>query len=417
MDFLPAVFRPGRREKTHTVEDGLSDSTLQQSHATLQPPTIAPQSRRGTIVQLDPTNHLAMFRHLVGIHSTKSFGSENNPTNLAQHNSLHFDGRAAPNIGIYNRVCHREASAKRGYKIASVLINGCLGVQVIVAAALTAMGAANSSHVSITAFGAINTVIAGILTYLKGSGLPNRIRYYENEWKRCREYIEQRERDFSRPDCTLDVYEVTRAIEQMYEEIKADIQANTPDNFVSVGDMRARKSPLNPQAPNLSELTSHANKFQQLELKYGRRVTDLLEGVVQKEEERLRTLENGLIKDKASEVANLGREYEKGFEKEARGRVSEISDYGRSFEKDIEARKSRVESRLAGAGQDFERGMDLRASRLTELGRDMEARGSRLVDIGRDVEREGERHVGNVASIGRAVDDEIHSITPRKEQG
>jgi len=181
--------------------------------------------------------------------------------------------------------------------------------------------------------------------------------------------------------------------------------------------MRARKSPLNPQAPNLSELTSHANKFQQLELKYGRRVTDLLEGVVQKEEERLRTLENGLIKDKASEVANLGREYEKGFEKEARGRVSEISDYGRSFEKDIEARKSRVESRLAGAGQDFERGMDLRASRLTELGRDMEARGSRLVDIGRDVEREGERHVGNVASIGRAVDDEIHSITPRKEQG
>lgn len=65
------------------------------------------------------------------------------------HNALHFEGRAAPNMGIYNRVCHREAVAKRGYKIASLLINSCLGIQVIVAAALTAMGAANSNHVRI----------------------------------------------------------------------------------------------------------------------------------------------------------------------------------------------------------------------------------------------------------------------------
>ncbi|KAF2034984.1 hypothetical protein EK21DRAFT_55228, partial [Setomelanomma holmii] len=142
------------------------------------------------------------------------------------HNNLHFDGRAAPNLGIYNRVCHREAQAKRGYKLAAMLINGCLGIQIVVAAALTAMGAANSNHVGITAFGAINTVIAGILTYLKGSGLPNRIRYYENEWKRVREYIEQRERDFSRPDCTLNVTDIVSTIEAMYEQVKADIQSN-----------------------------------------------------------------------------------------------------------------------------------------------------------------------------------------------
>src|SRR5690242_20098298 len=141
---------------------------------------------------------------MVGIHSTKGFSG----TADANHNNLHFDGRAAPNVGIYNRVCHREAAAKRGFKFASLFINGCLGLQVIVAAALTAMGAANSNHVSITAFGAINTVIAGILTYLKGSGLPNRIRWAENEWKKVREYIEQRERDFSRPNCQLDVQQV-----------------------------------------------------------------------------------------------------------------------------------------------------------------------------------------------------------------
>ncbi|KAF2866652.1 hypothetical protein BDV95DRAFT_441167, partial [Massariosphaeria phaeospora] len=170
----------------------------------------------------EPDN-LATFRHMVGIHSTRSFVPTTAIPDLS-HNNLHFEGRAAPNLGIYNRVVHREQQAKRGYKFSSILINTCLGTQVIVAAALTAMGAANTNHVSITAFGAINTVIAGILTYLKGSGLPNRIRYYENEWKKVREFIEQRERDFSRPDCTLDVHDVIHVIEAMYEEVKADVQ-------------------------------------------------------------------------------------------------------------------------------------------------------------------------------------------------
>ncbi|KAH8727562.1 hypothetical protein GQ44DRAFT_611085, partial [Phaeosphaeriaceae sp. PMI808] len=168
---------------------------------------------------------------MIGIHSTKGFvgeptSSRSNPSFLPSNQGLHFDGRAAPNVGIYNRVCHREAQAKRGYKFASLLINGCLGLQIIVAASLTALGAANSNHRAVTAFGAVNTVIAGLLTYLKGSGLPNRIRYYEHEWKRVREYIEQRERDFSRPDCGLDVNEIVASIEAMYEQVKTDIQTN-----------------------------------------------------------------------------------------------------------------------------------------------------------------------------------------------
>lgn len=105
------------------------------------------------------------------------------------------------------------------------------------------MGAANSNHASITAFGAINTVIAGLLTYLKGSGLPNRLRYYENEWKGVREYIEQRER---RPDCPLDVHKMVRIIETMYEEVKADVQTNTPDHYISVG--RVHKPHSNPDS-------------------------------------------------------------------------------------------------------------------------------------------------------------------------
>ncbi|KAF2632111.1 hypothetical protein BU25DRAFT_321465, partial [Macroventuria anomochaeta] len=124
MNYLPSALRPQGRDRVHNVEDGLSGSTLPMAFGA---PTQA-------AIENDQNNQLANFRHMVGIHSTKGFSG-------ASHNSLHFDGRAAPNVGIYNRVCHREAEAKRGFKFASILINSCLGLQVIVAAALTAMGA------------------------------------------------------------------------------------------------------------------------------------------------------------------------------------------------------------------------------------------------------------------------------------
>lgn len=111
-------------------------------------------------------------------------------------------------------------------------------MQVIVAAILTALGAAGASHSAVTAFGAINTVIAGVLTFLKGSGLPNRLRYYQTKWKQIREFIEQRERDLSRPGCDLDVFGVIGIIEKMYEDVKNDLEASTPDRFAGFGTLK-----------------------------------------------------------------------------------------------------------------------------------------------------------------------------------
>lgn len=326
---------------------------------------------------------------MVGIHSTRSLATSSVVPDVS-HNNLHFDGRAAPNLGIYNRVVHREQEAKRGYKVASILINGCLGVQVIVAASLTAMGAASSSHVGVTIFGAVNTVIAGILTYLKGSGLPNRLRYYENEWKKIREFIEQRERDFSRPDCKLDVHEVVRVIETMYEEAKADVQSNTPDNYISVSDIRNRSNVTNPQIPKLSELTTHGKKFQELELKYGHRISEFLEGLAHKEEERLRQIEKG-----------LGRHVE--------AEKTKVVNAEKDLEKDLEARKSRI----IDAEKDMEREIESHGSRVLSVGRELEANGSRLLSAGRELQSDIERQRSNVARVGRELDDEIHAVAPK----
>lgn len=173
------------------------------------------------------TDPLASFRNLVGIQT---------PQELAERSILN---RPAKNLGIYGRVVAAERHANRDYHFWATLINSCLGLQIVVAATLTALGAAGGTHgAAVTAFGAINTVIAGFLTYLKGSGLPNRIKYYKNEWTKLREYIEQRERDFSVEGSRLVLGTEVKIIENMFEVVMAGIETNTPDSYVNVSQLR-----------------------------------------------------------------------------------------------------------------------------------------------------------------------------------
>ncbi|KAL4973808.1 hypothetical protein BDW66DRAFT_161776 [Aspergillus desertorum] len=172
------------------------------------------QARRFTLNRTDasvlipPSDKLLVFRALTGIDT--------------------------PNIGIYTRVVQAETKAAKHYRFYATLINTCLGIQMVVAAALTALGAARGPHNAVTAFGAINTIVAGTLTYLKGSGLPDRLKHYQNEWRNIREYIEQRERELCLDGCGLDVEEEIQIIEQMYEGVKREIEATK-----SGGDSRA----------------------------------------------------------------------------------------------------------------------------------------------------------------------------------
>lgn len=368
----------------------------------------------------DHNSQLASFRHMVGIHSTKGFSGSGAADSA--HNNLHFDGRAAPNLGIYNRVCHRESQAKRGFKLASFLINGCLGLQVIVAAALTAMGAANTNHVSITAFGAINTVIAGILTYLKGSGLPNRIRWAENEWKKVREYIEQRERDFSRPDCRLDMYEVVQVIESMYEEVKADIQNNTPDAYISMSDLRNRGQPMNPQIPRLQSMLQGAqsqgqSKLEELELKYGHKVADFLESLAHKEEERLKKLESeveatrGRVVQAGQNAMQTGKDWEKEMEQKGMRVAEREIEHARADLtqrcNDLERSVTATTANVLQTGRDWEQDLEKRGIRASE--REIErARGN--VDQGRrDLERGVEAARNDIAQIGRDLGQQVNT--------
>ncbi|KAE8384237.1 hypothetical protein ETB97_008234 [Aspergillus alliaceus] len=162
---------------------------------------------------IPPNDKLLVFRALTGIDSIPTL------------NTLHHYHRTAPNVGIYTRVIQAEQFTAQRYRFFSILINTCLGIQIVVAASLTALGAASGPHSAVTAFGAINTIMAGILTYLKGSGLPDRLKHYQNEWRNIREYIEQRERELCLDGCELDVQEEIQYIEYLYEGVKREIEA------------------------------------------------------------------------------------------------------------------------------------------------------------------------------------------------
>ena len=114
----------------------------------------------------------------------------------------------------------------------STIINVSFLGQIVVAAAITALSAANGSHLAITILGSVNTVIAGVQTYLKGQGLPNRIKQYQFGLRKLREYIEDRERDFSHEGCKLNVDQVIAEVSAMYQAVRQTAEDNTPDTYL-----------------------------------------------------------------------------------------------------------------------------------------------------------------------------------------
>ncbi|KAK3075251.1 hypothetical protein LTR53_001616 [Teratosphaeriaceae sp. CCFEE 6253] len=82
---------------------------------------------------------------------------------------------------LYSRATRHKRNQGFTYLFTATLTNGLLLSQVVLGAALTALGASDSSRVLITVFGALNTVIAG---------LPVRARMFRDELARIVDEIE-----------------------------------------------------------------------------------------------------------------------------------------------------------------------------------------------------------------------------------
>jgi len=103
---------------------------------------------------------------------------------------------ARPQIGpktLYGRALRTKKSQERMYIFTAAVSNSLLLIQVVLGAAVTALGASASSHILITLFGATNTIIAGVVAYLKSRGQPMRAQMYRDDLERVVDEIENSE--------------------------------------------------------------------------------------------------------------------------------------------------------------------------------------------------------------------------------
>lgn len=132
-----------------------------------------------SVQKQDPSTFHAQFCKLVGVP----------PSDLPP------DAERPP-IGpktLYGRALRQRRNQYTTYAVTATISNSLLLMQVVLGAAVTALGASSSSHILITLFGATNTIIAGVVAYLKSRGQPMRARMYRDDLERVVDEIENSE--------------------------------------------------------------------------------------------------------------------------------------------------------------------------------------------------------------------------------
>ncbi|OWP03663.1 hypothetical protein B2J93_2175 [Marssonina coronariae] len=315
-------------------------------------------------LELDPTDNLNLFRHLTGIltHASMAHGDD-----FFSSSGL----RSAPNPGLYARVVHNEQAAK-----------------IIVAAALTALGAGGGGRGAVTVFGAINTVFAGILTFLRSSSLPNRMKYYQTEWQRVREFIKPRERNFSRPDRDLDAHAMAAIVEAMYEDVKMDLEASTPDRFAGI-----RKSAITWRVlPRMQGLNEKGKEFG---AGFGSRVKGLASETTHF----------------AHQARDIGKDLQTQKERAAEGVSKEVGEHRDRAERMEHMFGDKVQALATEIGQ--------RVHMAERVVHDAEARERSAMDsvvrYARDHEERLEAAGRNKATGGLTISADLHSVSTSKE--
>ena len=108
-------------------------------------------------------------------------------------------------------------------------------LQVIIGAIQTALGATRAPHISVAVFGAVATVIGGILAYLKSRGQPNRTRQLRNSLRKVVEEIEFQEIQLRNPEVKTTAKEAVDYINQLYEDARFQAETNYPDFWSTAG--------------------------------------------------------------------------------------------------------------------------------------------------------------------------------------
>ncbi|KAH8731293.1 hypothetical protein GQ44DRAFT_735790 [Phaeosphaeriaceae sp. PMI808] len=146
---------------------------------------------------------------------------------------------------LYGRAVHKRNAQNRTYLLTASLSNTLLLSQVVLGAALTGLGASGSSHILITVFGALNTIIAGVVAYLKSRGQPMRARMFRDDLDRVVDEIENSEvmwlgiqsgahgYDEIAIDDSISVRSEVARLTRLYDKVVKNNTMNNPDMYVN----------------------------------------------------------------------------------------------------------------------------------------------------------------------------------------
>lgn len=129
--------------------------------------------------------NLLIFRRAVGINSDRA-------TTFTDSETLEKGRKKA--VGVYRSVIQHQRSKRVTHHALGFVLYASHFLQIVLAATLTALGPnAKNYEIEITVLGAVNTVTAGILAVLKGSGMIERLAKDEVEFKKLQDWIEETE--------------------------------------------------------------------------------------------------------------------------------------------------------------------------------------------------------------------------------
>ena len=243
----PSFSQPGSRP---TTKGNAPATSTPASH-----PAPASASASSAPFDADQQISLAEFRLLMGMVTDQGTPYHHPPLRA---NYSHFwpgfirrcfkpDDEEAPTSLYYELVAAERYNTFK-YRLYDWIVYGGLISQLILSAALIVLGALPSSHhISVALLGAANGVVTGVMSLIKGQGLPTRLIKYVESLRRIREDIEWCERQLRANMGSITFRDAFR-LRDNYESARTDEILNEPDIWQTASSLNnSIKNPTNSQ--------------------------------------------------------------------------------------------------------------------------------------------------------------------------
>lgn len=186
--------------------------------------------------------NLRKFRQAVGINVVVTVGGDVEAARVGAR-------------GLYKEVISNQRWRSREYYFTDAIMYISLGAQIVIGAALAALGTFSDQHpTAITVLGITNTSIAGVLALLKGQGLPDRLRKDQFEMRKVQDFIEETEARLVLAGDTLTLQEVDDAVQKVflkYNAARDTAEMNRPDSYGHHAEAVFQSRPSVPKPVNL----------------------------------------------------------------------------------------------------------------------------------------------------------------------